>query len=240
MYASNFVAHVPGCRHVTFGGISHPFEGALTAGGIIKNLNGKRAIVFVNFAPRRDEDKALGYKNGRPFVGFYVGKTFIVVSDESEIWGVFDLLGISYEGARLITCEQFPLTQFRSAYVIPHVVRHFFFSENNHWYPPHKPETSHLLNRVLFRDRFGNLKVVLSKMICEVLIREGIHNVADLTDVPNSQVGLTEGSSIGVSKRRISELVIKGESMGVELGLSTGDHIDPTAVIALIQAKNKR
>ncbi len=198
---------------------TNPIEGAGCAIDIIDELRGKRGIVFLNIAPRRDTDKKNGHKNGKPFLYFYVGKTLVITSDEPEIFGMFDIVELSYKKTRAIDLfedKDVPsCSQFRSAQCIPIAAKKIV--KGKYTGKSHKPMPKKIGSKVWYIDNFGNCKTTLVKFPSKAsLLRYN-----QLTEVPDGEEAQTIGSS-GYKSKRFREFVIKGKSYAEVHGIKVG------------------
>jgi len=201
-------------------GITNPLQAAGFALRPIDRHKGDNVVVFVNYAPRRDEDKKQGYENGRPFGYFFVGKTLVIASDEPEIWGMFKMISLPCSSVRKIDCEKIPgmpKTQFRSGLIIPQVAR--MILTRSFVGPIFKPVSVNVKGKIWHTDNFGNCKSTLLRWN-----GNGKNFQNNLTDIGDKKSSATIGSS-GYDGKRFVEFTIKGDSFAKVYNLKVGSKI---------------
>ncbi|MCC6323281.1 hypothetical protein IT400_00640 [Candidatus Nomurabacteria bacterium] len=216
-YDASFAHEFP-IANVKCYGITHPLQAGGFALRPIDLHKGDPAIVFVNYAPRRDKDRKEGYLNGRPFGYFFIDKTLVIASDEPEIWSMFKLVSLPLGVVRKIECEKIPgmpTTQFRSGLIIPKVAKMILFGNLD--CQIFEPKVVDVKNKIWHIDNFGNCKTTSLKINKRKYVFE-----KDLTNLLEEEQSATIGSS-GYGDQRFVEFAMKGfsfaESHNWEIGM---------------------
>jgi len=198
-------------------------EAAGTAIDIITELNGEHGVVFINMAPRCEENN-----NGVDFVYFWHKKTLIISVNEPVIFGMFYRFKIKSNTVRLINCNEkrFEKTQFRSMRVIPIILKEILhgkyegslceiireYPESCIWFIDNFGNCKLTSDPEPFHDYFARSLHLKDQMIS--INGELIDYYLHLADVPKGETGCILGSS-GSNVRHGLELVLGHGSLPI-------------------------
>ncbi|MBI2436913.1 MAG: hypothetical protein HYV41_04195 [Candidatus Magasanikbacteria bacterium] len=228
-----------GCN-VTTVGVRSDLQAAGNLADMLDATMGMRGLIIVNVAPR--DGKAKRWKNGTPFVYFWVGETLIIAPVDGLCLSLVKKLGIvtkyhlldipeTMTWAKelgLVDCvlaDQIQNTQFRSYEFIPRVA---LWIIDGH-IPPSTIESIEQIPdappAVWYVDVFGNCKTTLLPEEIWILRRHEIlgdlPHIRQLKSVSDQQAAIVTGSS-GYGTKRFLEIMVQGGSASIRLSLKVG------------------
>ena len=218
------------------------------AGNLVDHLDalgGRRGIILVNVAPRKDDDN----ENGSPFGYFWYGETLVVSTVDGKTLSIAKQLGACedvyvFDLPASVSAmvdrgfihpdrkDAVIASQFRSYTFLPlaaHLVREDVVLPADRLALSRITSLEH--EAIWWIDNFGNCKTTLIPARydlehgseCDTVFGT-LRYYDHLSDVPDGETALVQGSS-GLHMTRFAELVVKGRSAADALSASLGDRV---------------